>query len=199
MTYPPGALAADGQLVAVAQESVVYNSVAVGGLTGVPLSCRLMGGNTSGPPASGTFSQLDIAVDGTGAAWICTAAGTPGTWVQAGTVLARASAPAVVALTDGASIAVNAALGNDFRVTLGGNRTIAAPSNPVDGQVIRFQLTQDATGSRTITWTSTAGGFDFGTPGAPTLTTTAAKTDMVRFAYNATIGKWLYDGSNLGN
>jgi hypothetical protein len=117
---------------------------------------------------------------------------------SAGGVLKGAFAPTVVALTDGASIAVNAALGNDFRVTIAGNRTIAAPTNPTDGQVICFQITQDATGSRTLTWTSTAGGFDFGTAGAPTLTTTAAKTDLLRFRYNATASKWYYDGDILG-
>ncbi|HLK72257.1 MAG TPA: hypothetical protein VKU77_01275 [Streptosporangiaceae bacterium] len=106
-----------------------------------------------------------------------------------------AFAPKVVALTDGATIATNAALGNDFRVTLGGNRTMGAPSNPADGQKITYQLTQDATGSRTVTWNAA---FDFGTSGAPTLTLTAAKTDLIRFVYNATAAKWFYDGSQLG-
>lgn len=36
-------------------------------------------------------------------------------------------APKVVALTDATTIAVNAALGNDFRVTLTGNHTLGAP------------------------------------------------------------------------
>ena len=79
----------------------------------------------------------------------------------------------------------------------GGSRTIAAPTNPKDGQSIRFELKQDATGSRIITWTSTAGGFSFDGGSAPTLTTTGAKTDSVRFTYNSVVGKWLYDGSNL--
>ena len=82
-----------------------------------------------------------------------------------------AAAPAVVALTDAASIAVNAALGNDFRVTLAGNRTLANPSNPANGQVIKVHVTQDATGSRTLAYDTN---YDWGTGGAPTLTTTAA-------------------------
>lgn len=106
-----------------------------------------------------------------------------------------APAAKVVALTDGATIATNAALGNDFRVTLGGNRTISNPTNPVDGQQILYQFTQDATGSRTLTFGSA---FDFGTSGAPTLTTTAAKVDLLRFVYNATATKWFYLGSQLG-
>jgi hypothetical protein len=105
------------------------------------------------------------------------------------------TAPAVAALTDGATIAVNAALGNDFRVTLAGNRTLANPTNPANGQRVIFQVTQDATGSRTLTYGSA---YDFGTAGAPTLTTTAAKTDLLKFVYNATAAKWFYEGSNLG-
>lgn len=104
---------------------------------------------------------------------------------------------APVALTDAATILVNAQLGFLFRVTLAGSRTIAAPSNPVDGQRITFELKQDGTGSRLITWTSTAGGFSFGGQSAPTLTTTAAKTDRVSFVYNAAANKWWYDGSEL--
>lgn len=105
------------------------------------------------------------------------------------------TAPAVVALTDGATISVNAALGNDFRVTIAGNRTLANPTNLVDGQKLTFQVTQDATGSRTLTY---GAAYDFGTAGAPTLTVTAAKTDLLRFVYNATAAKLFYEGSNLG-
>ena len=51
--------------------------------------------------------------------------------VQATTVESGALAPAVVGLTDAATIAVDASLGNDFRVTLAGNRAMANPANPV--------------------------------------------------------------------
>lgn len=103
--------------------------------------------------------------------------------------------PAVVTLTDAATIAVDASKGNDFRVTLGGSRTLASPSNPADGQVIRFQVTQDGAGSRTLSYGSA---YDFGTAGSPTLTATAAAVDILGFAYNAALGKWCYLGSALG-
>ena len=54
------------------------------------------------------------------------------------------------ALTDGATIAVNAALSNNFTVTIAGNRTLSNPSNLVAGQILNFQITQDATGNRTL-------------------------------------------------
>lgn len=106
----------------------------------------------------------------------------------AGSTWAKAVLPAVVALTDGATIATDASLGNLFTVTLGGNRTMAAPTNPTDGQVIRYRVTQDATGSRLITWNAA---FRFGTTyPAPTLSTAAAKVDYVEFQYSAADSKW---------
>lgn len=96
----------------------------------------------------------------------------------------------VVALTDAATIAVNASLGNDFRVTLGGNRTLANPSSPVDGQKILFQVTQDSTGNRTLAYSSA---YEFGTGlASPTLSSGAGVTDLLGFVYNATKAKWLF-------
>lgn len=93
----------------------------------------------------------------------------------------------VVALTDGATINTNARIGNTFTVTLGGNRTMAAPSNPLDGQKIVYRIKQDGTGSRTLTWNSA---FRFSGGSAPTLTTTAGKTDYIGFVYNGADSKW---------
>jgi hypothetical protein len=106
------------------------------------------------------------------------------------TTQSGAVAPAVIALTDAATIAVDASLGNDFRVTIGGDRTMGDPSNPSDGQKITFQLTQGAAGSSTITWGS---GYEFSTGlPRPTLSTKAGQTDLLAFIYNAAKGKWLH-------
>ena len=108
---------------------------------------------------------------------------------QATTVESGAVAPAVVDLTDAATIAVDASLGNDFRVTIAGNRTMGTPANPSDGQQIIFQVTQGSGGSFTLTWAS---GYEFsaGLP-QPTLSTTAGQTDLLGFVYNAAKGTWL--------
>lgn len=106
--------------------------------------------------------------------------------------------PVVTALTDAATIAVNAALGNDFYVTLGGNRTMGAPSSPSDGQKITFEIIQDGTGSRTLTWTGGAGGYAFGSGSAPTLSTAAGATDQAAFRYSARKNAWLYLGTTGG-
>lgn len=96
-----------------------------------------------------------------------------------------------VALSDGANIATNAALGNYFRVTLGGNRTLDAPTNAVDGQQIVYEFIQDGTGSRTLTLASGTGGFILGTDiTSTTLTTTASKTDYMTCVYNSTAQRW---------
>ena len=107
-----------------------------------------------------------------------------------GVTYAGYEAPAVVFLVDGASIPVNAAFGNDFRVTLGGNRTLANPTNPVNGQRILFQIIQDGTGSRTLAY-GTAYKFSATLP-QPVLTTTLAATDILGFVYSAAQSKWLF-------
>lgn len=95
---------------------------------------------------------------------------------------------ATVALADAATIATDASLGNIFTVTLGGNRTMGAPTNPTNGQKIIYRLKQDGTGTRTMTWNAV---FRFSTDvPVPTLTTTINKTDYVGFVYNSTDTKW---------
>lgn len=96
--------------------------------------------------------------------------------------------PVRVALADAATLTLDASKGSVFDITLGGNRAVAAPLNPTDGQTILLRLTQDATGSRTVSWNAA---FHFGTDlPTPTLTTTAGKTDHVEFTYNAGRSAW---------
>lgn len=85
-------------------------------------------------------------------------------------------------LTDGANIAWNCNSGAKAKVTLAGNRTMDAVTNAIEGTSYSLWIIQDGTGSRTLTFTTTgAGSFDFGTDGAPTLTTTASKADLLGF------------------
>jgi hypothetical protein len=122
--------------------------------------------------------------------------------VAAGSVLAQASpasaatttesgavTPAVVNLTDAATISVDASLGNDFRVTVSASRTMGNPSNASDGQQIIFQITQGTAGSSLITWDD---GYEFseGLP-QPTLSTKPGQTDLLGFVFNVGKGKWL--------
>jgi hypothetical protein len=84
----------------------------------------------------------------------------------------------VSALTDGATITANFALANNFSVTLGGNRTLANPSNQTAGQTGVITITQDGTGSRTLAYGSN---WKFPAGAAPTLTTTANAVDVLAY------------------
>lgn len=84
----------------------------------------------------------------------------------------------ITALTDGATITPNFAANNSFSVTLGGNRTLANPTNITAGQSGVFVITQDGTGSRTLSYGSY---FKFSGGTAPTLTTTASAVDLIAY------------------
>lgn len=84
----------------------------------------------------------------------------------------------VSALTDGSTITPDFALANNFSVTLGGNRTLANPTNLTAGQHGVIVITQDGTGSRTLAYGSY---FKFPSGTAPTLTTTAAAVDVLAY------------------
>ena len=95
-------------------------------------------------------------------------------------------------LTDGATITWDVGSSPVAKVTLGGNRTLSAPTNSASGQFISLTVIQDATGSRLLTWNSA---YEFTGDVAPTLTTTASKADVFVFKYNGTV--WLEVGRNL--
>ena len=92
-----------------------------------------------------------------------------------------------------ATIAWDALASPVAKVTLGANRTIAAPVVLLLRQDNLYALTviQDGTGSRTLTWNAV---YEFKDDTAPTLTTTAAKGDLFVFRYNGS--KWLEVGRN---
>jgi len=136
------------------------------------------------------MGAVGVAAAGAGGAVLTGAIASPALAArQSTTVEPGAVAPAVVGLTDAATIAVDASLGNDFRVTIAGNRTMGNPANPTDGQQIIFQVTQGTGGSFTLTWGS---GYEFSADlPQPTLSTAAGLTDLLGFVYNAAKGTWL--------
>jgi hypothetical protein len=133
---------------------------------------------------------VGVMAAGAGGAVLTTATASPASAAaQATTTESGAVAPAVVNLADAATIAVDASLGNDFRVTIAGNRTMGNPANPAKGQQIIFQVTQGSSGSFTLSWDSS---YEFSADlPQPTLSTTAGQTDVLGFICNATKGTWL--------
>jgi len=60
---------------------VVAPDFKITGLTGATAgTSRLVGTTSAGPPTTGTFATGDLVIDQTATIWVCTAAGTPGTW-----------------------------------------------------------------------------------------------------------------------
>ena len=87
------------------------------------------------------------------------------------------TAKAWIALTDASTIAVDSTTGRNFKVTLGGKRTVGVPTGTrVEGDEYKFLFKQDATGSRTITWAS---GYKVDGDTAFAIGTTASKYSLV--------------------
>jgi hypothetical protein len=84
----------------------------------------------------------------------------------------------ITTLTDASSISIDLADSNNFTVTLGGNRTLANPSNIVAGQSGSIFIVQDGTGSRTLAYGSY---YDFAGGTAPTLSTSAGAIDRIDY------------------
>tara|TARA_B100000886_G_scaffold216201_1_gene149981 strand:- start:3733 stop:4839 length:1107 start_codon:yes stop_codon:yes gene_type:complete len=124
----------------------------------------------------------------------CSDTGTGGTVTlkhNASTVFATASggvsltggaAANITALTDGSTITIDMATACHHSVTLGGNRTFAAPSNQAVGQSGSIFITQDGTGSRTASFNSA---FKFAGGTAPTLSTAASAVDRIDYVIKA--------------
>lgn len=162
------------------------------------------GSDTIGAPAATTVTlamqdQL-LMLQANGANWVVIDSSQPLAGLDArfapsssptftGTVTAARIVSTVVTLTDAATIAVDSSLGNSFKVTLAGNRTLGSPTgSPVDGQKMLIAVRQDGTGSRTLAYNAI---YRFGTGvTSPTLTTGANKTDYLGFVYNSTDTKW---------
>lgn len=108
---------------------------------------------------------------------------------------AKGAGSTIVTLTDGATITPNCEDGNVFRVTLAGNRTMAAPSNPRSGQTIVLHVLQDGTGSRTLAWNAI---YRFAGSTDPTLTTAASARDVFAFNYDSVSNVWAQAGLNVG-
>lgn len=102
----------------------------------------------------------------------------------------RSKAQKWIQLTDGATIAVDASLGNFFTVELAGNRTLGNPSNSRIGQMIIFRIKQDSTGSRTLSF-DTDYNFGTGLP-SPVISATGNHWDYLGFIYNESTTKWDY-------
>jgi hypothetical protein len=114
-----------------------------------------------------SFLRADAADSGTG---LLTLSG--------GLALSGKVGAAITAASDGSTITLDLGANTHQSVTLGGNRTFAAPSNQTVGQSGSIFITQDGTGSRTASFNSA---FKFVGGTAPTLSTAANAVDRIDY------------------
>lgn len=141
-------------------------------------SINIDGGSITG------ITDLAIGDGGTGAstasAALANLGGAATASVQTFTAGQRAE---ITTLTDGATITPDMDDSNNFVVTLGGNRTMANPSNLTAGQSGSIFIIQDGTGSRTLSFGSY---YDFAGGTAPTLSTDASAVDRIDYVVRST-------------
>lgn len=101
---------------------------------------------------------------------------------------------APVTLTDQATVTTDASLGTHFRLTGTTARTIAAPTNPTDGQVITYEI-KASSGALTHTWNAI---FTYGSDVTALTAIAAGKTDFIQWVYSSAVTKWLMIGYMKG-
>lgn len=104
------------------------------------------------------------------------------------------SSAAIVALTDGATIAIDMSTGFNFSVTLAGNRAISNPTNPKVGQSGVILISQDATGSRTLSWGSY---FKWSGGTAIVLSTAANSVDCISYFVKSSTEIYLFVSKDM--
>ena len=95
----------------------------------------------------------------------------------------------VSVLSDGATPALDASLGNFFTLSAAGDRTIAVPTNATNGQKIVIRHLASG-GARTLALNSGAGGFSFGSDITALSQTVSGKYDYIGCIYNSTSSFW---------
>ncbi len=180
---------------AIAGKFAVMNSG--GTLNAGVLGTPMVRGGTVGTAMIGTSTfQGGTITGGTITSFIGTSTITGGT-INSATINTSAlqgffTTPQSTTLAAAGNGTLDVSLSNEWRVTFGtGNGTLAV-SNAVNGQKFLVSLTQDAVGTRTITWFST---IKWAGSTAPTLTATASKRDT--FGFDCTSGT-TFDGYIVG-
>ena len=89
----------------------------------------------------------------------------------------------ITTIADAASIVMNMATNNQFLVTLGGNRTLAAPTNLTTGQTGHIYCIQNSGGGHTLGYNSV---FQFAGGSDPVATPAGGAVNLLVFSVRAT-------------
>jgi len=141
--------------------------------------------------AGGTMAGATVlngALSGTGLTNYLASPAAVGTTAPAGGRFTFAYTAPVAVTFNATTMAIDCALSNVFTTTFTANVTSAPTlSNLKDGQTINWFITQDATGSRTMTW-PTSFKWPGGTAGV--LSTAASSVDLLVATYRSSTGFW---------
>jgi hypothetical protein len=96
-------------------------------------------------------------------------------------------------LASAGAVTVDASTCDTVKVTLNASASSSSFTNATTGQRLAVELLQGAGGSKTFSWPSNC---KFAAGAAPTLSTTAAYTDIVTFIYDGT--NWQEMSRSLG-
>ena len=166
---------------AVVPGNADYLAVASGGLTGAVQATRYVGGTANGAPTAGTFAVGDFVVDATASIWICTTAGTPGTWCTAiSNHMTLRSATATAKY-------------NEITLFTGSTagQTISAPASPIDSTT--FTIINNSSVTVTAGFASNAM-YPLGS--ASTVTTLSVPVNSAYTFVNYNGGNWYMTASN---
>ena len=157
---------------------VTFTSIVVtgGSITGITDLAVADGGTGA--------STLTGIIKGSGTSALTTAtAGTDYAGIDTAQTFTKGQRGEITTLTDGTTITPDMSDSNNFTVTLGGNRTLANPSNLTAGQSGSIFIVQDGTGSRTLAYGTQ---YDFIGGTAPTLSTGANAVDRIDYVVRTT-------------
>lgn len=137
-------------------------------------------------------STTDVQARGGSISCTCISAKSATTFINNGGLTLntgnKLAGPPPVTLTDAATILVDANLANLFQVTLAGNRTMGAASNPFVGQRVQFTVIQDGVGGRTLNFATNYPKFTWSDAG-----NTLGKRSTIAGIYDGT--NWNQDGA----
>jgi hypothetical protein len=172
-----------GNLVATVPAGIttVCTCILITGTTAASWDADIQGFTSTVPVAQGGTGAATLTgvIKGNGtSAFTAATAGTDYAGIDTAQTFTKGQRGEITVLTDGATITPDLADSNNYSVTLGGNRTLANPTNTTAGQSGSIFVSQDGTGSRTLAYGTN---WDFAGGTAPTLSTAASSIDRIDY------------------